>query len=254
MTGAVHVFLAALATALATGLGALPLLIRGRPSRGWLGFGNAAAAGLMLGASLGLIAEGGALDPARTLAGVVLTVVGRRSIERRSGGLGVADLRGADASKALLLIAVLTAHSAAEGVGVGVAFGGGEGMGPFIAAAIAVHNVPEGLAVALALVPRGVPVGRAALWAVVTSLPQPLLAVPAFLWVVAFQAWLPAGLGLAAGAMIWVALADLLPEALAEASDRRVAPPPWRSPPCSPSSGSCRTEAAGTVEGRRTKP
>jgi zinc transporter ZupT len=54
-------------------------------------------------------------------------------------------------------------HSFTEGVGVSVSFGDGEAFGLFISLAIAVHNIPEGLAISLVLVPRGVSVGHAAL-------------------------------------------------------------------------------------------
>jgi zinc transporter ZupT len=136
--------------------------------------------------------------------------------------LTLGSLRGDDAVKALLIVAVMTVHSVAEGVGVGAAFGGGETLGILIAIAIAVHNIPEGLAISLVLVPRGTAVHSAAGWSIFSSLPQPLLAVPAFLFVDAFEGVLPVALGFAAGAMAWMVARELLPEALKQASTRAV--------------------------------
>jgi len=219
LTPTAVVFLAALVTAVATGLGAIPFAIVPRMGRVWLGLANALAAGLMIAASLSLLAEGLAMSPWRVILGAALGYVVIRLIhDRLDGGkdLHIGALTGADARKALMIVGVMTAHSFAEGVGVGVSFGGGSELGAFISTAIAFHNVPEGLAISLVLVPRGVSVPMAAWWSVFSSLPQPLMAVPAYLFVTVFAPFLPVGFGLAAGAMLWMTAAELLPDARAE--------------------------------------
>ena len=216
------VFVAAMITAVATGLGALPFAFVERMSRKWLGISNAAAAGLMIAASVSLIIEAWGMGPIRTLAGValgyVLIKLSHAFIERKpSPSLG--ELQGADAKKALLIVGIMTLHSFAEGIGVGVSFGGGEALGGFVSAAIALHNIPEGLAISLVLVPRGVSWPMAAWWSIFSSLPQPLMAVPAYLFVLWVAPFLPVGFGLAAGAMLWMTAAELVPEAREDTSD-----------------------------------
>jgi len=215
------VVLGASITAVATGLGALPFLFIRNVGDWWLGVFNAAAGGLMLAASHSLVVEGTTLSAARTLVGILvglgLIVLANGAIQRQ-GDHDVADLVGADARKALLILGVMTAHSFAEGVGVGVSFGGGDELGAFITAAIAIHNIPEGLAISLVMVPRGTALWKAAGWSIFTSLPQPLMALPAFLFVLVFEPFLPVGFGLAAGAMIWMVFAELIPDALDDVS------------------------------------
>lgn len=223
MSQTVIVFLAATATALATGLGALPFASRRFRGERLLGSSNALAAGVMLGASASLIIEGAGRSVVQTAAGFAAGAAFVFAMQRllsRIGSPDVAQLTGGDARKAVLIIAVMTAHSAAEGVGVGASFGGGDALGLAITIAIAIHNIPEGVAISLVLVPRGATVRAAALWSIFTSLPQPLLAVPAFLFVEQFSEILPAGLGFAAGAMIWMVSRELLPEAIRSSSRR----------------------------------
>jgi ZIP family zinc transporter len=221
------VFLVALVTALATGLGALPFVFARRPDRTWLGSANSLAAGLMLGASAGLLYEGFRYGIERTAAGAMVgalfILVSQRLIGSHEN-LHLGSLRGADAMKALLIVAIMTLHSFAEGVGVGVSFGVNQSLGILIGLAIAVHNIPEGLAISLVLVPRGTSPRNAAAWSIFSSLPQPLMAVPAFFLVETFAGLLPVGLGFAAGAMIWLVLADLLPEALETSRPTTVVP------------------------------
>ena len=209
------VFVGALITALATGLGAIPVaLARSRADR-LTGPGQAIAAGLMLVASFSLIREGVEISVWRTAVGVAIGVVAIVVVSRRlhDGEMEFSELTGADARKALMIVGVMTAHSFAEGIGVGVSYSGAEGLGIYVTILIALHNIPEGLAISLVLVPRGVSLWRAAGWSIFSSLPQPLVAVPAYLFVVLFEPLLPVGLGLAAGAMVWMCLAEMLPDA-----------------------------------------
>jgi len=212
----------ALVTALATGLGALPFLAVRKPPRSWLGVASAAAVGFMVAASLALFVEGVRFGVLRTLIGMVAGAlfihVTNRVLHEREVSFG--SLQGADALKALTIVAVMTVHSATEGIGVGVSYGGGDALGVFVTIAIAIHNIPEGLAISLVLVPRGARVRTAAWWSVFSSLPQPLVAVPAFLFIEQVQSFLPVGLGFAAGAMVWLSATELVPDARANASPR----------------------------------
>lgn len=227
VTGTVEVFFFALLTAVATGVGAVPFIFVKNLTRSWLGASNAVAAGLMLAASFGLIYEGVNYSLLRALGGaligLVFIVAVRRLLQHDEHPAVFAGMSNMDARKALLIVGVMTVHSFTEGVGVGVSFGGGIGLGLFITLAIAVHNIPEGLAISLVLVPRGVRWSRAAFWSIFSSLPQPLMAVPAFIFVESFRDLLPYGLGFAAGAMIWMVFSELMPDALEEASSNLVA-------------------------------
>jgi len=212
-------------TAVATGLGAVPFLFFRRVTRRWLGYSNAVAAGLMLTASFTLIYEGIAYSLWRTMAGVLAGLVfimfSNEWLEGRDD-LSISHLEGADARRAILIVAVMTLHSFTEGVGVGVSFGGDEGLGLFITAAIAIHNIPEGLAIALVMVPRGVRWWVAGLYAVLSSAPQPLMAVPSYMFVEAVEPFLPVGLGFAGGAMIWMVFSEIIPEANEESVAKHI--------------------------------
>jgi zinc transporter ZupT len=209
------VFIYGSITALATGLGALPFAFVGRISDRWISYANAIASGLMLGASFGLVAEGSGHGRIETIVGAnlgVLFIVATQRLLRRYP-VEFGSLRGAGSQQMLLIVVVMTVHSISEGVAVGAAFGGGMELAFVITAAIAVHNIPEGLAISAVLRPRGVSVAGCAGWSIFSSLPQPLLAVPAFLFVDAFRPALPYGIGFAAGAMIFMVLVELLPDA-----------------------------------------
>ncbi len=209
-----------LLTALATGAGAIPFAFVPQVSRKAIASAGALASGLMLGASFGLVVEGSEHGAIQTVIGAGLGVLFVLGAERYLSGrpqIGFGELRGARARQVLLVLSIMTVHSFAEGVAVGVAFGGGERLALLITAAIAVHNIPEGLAITAVMRPKGSSTLACAGWSIFTSLPQPLMAVPAYLMVERFRELLPFGLGFAAGAMVFLVFVELLPEAYVEA-------------------------------------
>ncbi|PKU63577.1 putative zinc transporter At3g08650 [Dendrobium catenatum] len=217
-----------LAMAAATGLGAVPFFfVELEPE--WAGVCNGLAAGVMLAASFDLVQEGqsyggGNLVVIGIMSGAVFILLCKKVLERY-GEVSMLDLKGADASKAILVIGIMTLHSFGEGSGVGVSFAGSKGVnqGLFVTLAIAVHNIPEGLAVSMVLASRGISPHNAMLWSFITSLPQPIVAIPSFLCADAFHKVLPFCTGFAAGCMIWMVIAEVLPDAFKEASPSKVA-------------------------------
>ncbi len=224
---ATDVFFYAMITAVATGLGALPFFLIKNLTRSWLGISNAVASGLMLAASFGLIYEGLDHDLWLTFWGVIIglgfIILSQKVLDRYNHNFSIKDISKADSTKILLILGIMTLHSFTEGVSVGVSFSGGLDLGIFITTAIAVHNIPEGLAISLVMIPRGTSPFKAMGWSIFSSLPQPLMAVPAFLFVEIFSQYLPMGLGFAGGAMIWMVFAELIPDALEESKTSTVA-------------------------------
>jgi zinc transporter ZupT len=226
-TPTANVFYYATITALATGIGALPFFAFQKLTRQWLGISNAIASGLMLAASFGLIYEGIGYNLWYTIYGIIIGLIfiifSHKILDKYENRFSIENVSKVDSSKVLLIIGIMTLHSFTEGVSVGVSFSGGLDLGLFITTAIAVHNIPEGLAISLVLVPRGTSPLKAMWWSIFSSLPQPLMAVPAFLFVEIFRQYLPMGLGFAGGAMIWMVFAELIPDALEESKTSTVA-------------------------------
>lgn len=212
----------------ATAAGALPaLFLRAIPQRvedSMLGF----AAGMMLAASsFSLIIPGleaGAEIASGKLGGAGLVVVGM--------ALGVLLMRGMDefiphkhenvgscgpgserVSRIWLLVLAIALHNLPEGMAVGVSFAQNDlSVGVPLTAAIAIQDAPEGLAVALAL--RGIKVAPvyAVLIGALTGLAEPIGAVLGVGLSSGLPFVYPVGLGLAAGAMIFVVSHEVIPE------------------------------------------
>lgn len=119
--------------------------------------------------------------------------------------------------KGLLIFIAMFIHSIPEGIAIGVGFATGNfSFGLMMAIAIAVHNIPEGIAVSLPLKIEGASTLKCAVISILTSVPQPVMAVPSALLTWFVEPLLPLGLGFAGGAMIYLVIAELIPDALNE--------------------------------------
>ena len=209
---------AASATALATGLGAIPVFYLGSRAELLRPVLLGAAIGAMTVASvLGLLKpaleEGGTPEIVIGLgAGVLLLVVARRILAGRDVHVG--ELRGAGVRTSALVFGVLLVHSLPEGLAIGTAYASDRaGLSLFVILAIGLQNIPEGTSVAIPMAAAGFTRAEQFWAAVLTSAPQPVGAVLAFLVVEQVQGLLPASFAFAAGAMLALVAFELVPQA-----------------------------------------
>ncbi|MGC8778704.1 MAG: ZIP family metal transporter [Candidatus Caldatribacteriaceae bacterium] len=115
--------------------------------------------------------------------------------------------------KIWLFVIAITLHNFPEGLAVGVSFGSGNiTTGTVVATAIGLQNIPEGMAVAVSLLGVGYSRTRAFLVALLTGLVEPLGGILGVGLVSLMHAFLPWGMSLAAGAMIFVIGDEIIPE------------------------------------------
>lgn len=216
------------AAAAATAAGTLPVLFAWQPPQrvhdALLGFG----AGVMLAAcAFSLIVPG--LDAALALGagkwGASLTVAGGilagamalllidRMLPHEHFIKGLEGSRSRQLKRVWLFVIAIALHNVPEGLAIGVAFAGPDiDAAQALAIGISLQDIPEGLVVALAMrtvgYGRGVSVGVA----VFSGLVEPLMAVVGVLVVGLSAVFLPWGLAAAAGAMLFVISHEIIPE------------------------------------------
>ncbi|XP_076075312.1 zinc transporter ZIP11-like [Mytilus galloprovincialis] len=120
----------------------------------------------------------------------------------------------------LLLIIAITVHNIPEGLAVGVGFGavGRTPSATFekarnLAVGIGIQNFPEGLAVSLPLRGAGMSTLKSFWYGQLSGMVEPIAGLFGAVAVVIAQPLLPYALAFAAGAMIYVVVDDIIPEA-----------------------------------------
>lgn len=215
--------LAGTGTALATGLGAIPVSRLGaragtlRPALWGMTVGLMSVASV-LGLLLPALDEGSTASVVAGLgSGVLFLLASRRLLQGRDVHVGA--LGGAGVRHSVLVFGVLLVHSLPEGFAIGTAYASDtRGLGLFVILAIALQNVPEGTSVAIPMEAAGFK-ARQQFWAaVMTSAPQPVGALIAYALVEQIKSLLPISFAFAAGAMLALVTFELVPEAFRRGS------------------------------------
>lgn len=134
--------------------------------------------------------------------------------------LAAAEGRSSNWQRSFLLVSAITIHNIPEGLAVGVAFGAvaagipSASMAGAIALAIGIgiQNFPEGAAVSIPLRREGYSRRKAFFYGQLSGVVEPISGVVGALAVLLFRPILPYALAFAAGAMIYVAVEELIPE------------------------------------------
>ena len=229
------VILTALGVGGATVLGAVVGLIFKRTSKVANDAVMSLAAGIMLAAAmLGLILP--SLEYGGDF-GVFITVIGIFAgalcvnffdylLLRVYGSHGALaeDGVGERLRRVIVFVAAIAIHNLPEGIAAGVGFGTGDPSDAFfIATAIALQNIPEGMAVIVAMLGVGIKPARTFLLAAMTGVVEVVGTFIGYFAVNISQTVLPFILALAGGSMLYVISDEMIPETHSREGGHRAA-------------------------------
>lgn len=237
----VNSVIAGILASFACGFGVLPLFYRKVNLEKHIGIGYSFAGGLMFAASVYNLLipalrigqeEAVKLIPVlEILGGILLGCAFLWYVESylTKERLETKFFKSMGGKTSVLVFVAMFFHSIPEGVAVGVGFSSGvhqetyQDLGIYIALAIGIHNIPEGLAVGLPMRSEGASMNKCFWMAFLTSLPQPIAAIPASLAVWFFEPLMLPMFGFAAGAMMYLVIEELIPDSLETKSSTAVA-------------------------------
>lgn len=212
-------------SAMATGLGAVPILFLKEVKQSLRNNLLAFASGIMIAATtFSLIPE--ALKTSNMLILAIGLFVGTyilNFLDIHSSKINFKPKKWNMAidQKTFIVIMAIVLHNLPEGLSVGVSFSSGnEKLGAVIALAIGLQNAPEGLLVALYLVKQKVSRAKALLIATLTGVVEILPGLLGFSLSSKAEDIVPFGLSFAAGAMLFVIYKELIPESHEKGHER----------------------------------
>ena len=120
----------------------------------------------------------------------------------------------------LVMAAAIALHNVPEGLVIGASFAKGveeatlSRSGIVMSVVIGLHNIPEGMAVAVPLISGGMPKAKAVLTTALTGMPTVMGAIAGYYVGTMGPLSLALALSFASGAMLYVVFGELLPEAI----------------------------------------
>ena len=190
------------------------------------------AAGVMLAAAvLGLILPsleyGGKRGILITVAGIFAGALCLNLVDKlvphlhKMVGNDTEEHSNANLGKVLLFVMAIAIHNLPEGIAAGVGFGAGDvSEAMLIAGGIALQNIPEGMVIIGPMLAAGVKPGKTFLIAAVTGLVEVAGTLIGYFAGSIASAILPFALAFAGGTMLYVISDEMIPETHAHGSER----------------------------------
>jgi ZIP family zinc transporter len=212
-----NILLISTISGLATGVGAIVLMFFGTIRRKMLSALLGFAAGIMIAIStFGLLPQAlefGSVTLASTgfAAGLFIMLL----LDNRIPHLHYFQKEGVcgEYAKMGIFIALgIALHNLPEGLALGAGFEAAPTFGKMIALAIALHNIPEGIGIACPLKMAGVTPGKIFLITATAGLFTPLGTLLGFFLFNLSTSFISMSMGFAAGAMIYIVSDELIPE------------------------------------------
>lgn len=190
------------------------------------------AAGVMLAAAvLGLILPaveyGDKYGLIVVVAGIFLGAIALNFIDKvvphlhRLAGVDIESHSATNLNKVLLFVTAIAIHNLPEGIAAGVGFGSGDvTKGILIAGGIALQNIPEGMVIIAPMLSAGVNKKRTFMIAMATGLVEVIGTLIGYFSVTVASAILPFALSFAGGTMLYVVSDEMIPETHSHGGER----------------------------------
>ena len=216
--------LAGLVVLIATSAGALAVLLLKKLDGQRYAFLLAFSGGVMAFSAVEMLTEShhtsgdiGVL--AGFMAGVAILMISERLLPHIHMHIKKKELTDSK-KKAALIAGTIALHNIPEGLAIATAFASSAPLGWFVTTSIALQDIPEGALVSAPLAVYGVNKRDSLLYGILSGFAECVAAIAGFLFLNFFSNLVPVALAFSAGAMVYVVFVELLPDAMQDGKER----------------------------------